>query len=280
MADNQKLGSWDDADFTEGGFFDDKDGTIVKAEVVMFDYQGKADPITALHVEIRPDDAETDDDNRSEYYKIGTPQQFVPTSDGKNYAPVGTVTAMNKNCKAALFVRALKDKGFPLSKLAAGVNALEGLHCHFNIVPMPDVKTADGTVKKDLKILVVTKIYDTPAAGAAKGASDKPKAKKPSESKAAAPATQTVNTAAPANGAAVDPAAAEALTGVILAVLGEKGGKAPKTAIPGAVFAQVTDGALRTKVMSLFANVAWMSEGADARGFVLEQGELKFPGVE
>lgn len=274
MADEkQQVGSWDDADFTEGGFFDDKDGTIVKAEAVTFDYQGKSDPICALHIEIRPDDAESDDDNRDEYYKIGDLTKFTPSSDGERYIPVGTTTSMNKNAKAALFLLSLKNKGFQLSKLAKGISALVGLHCHFNIVAMPDVKLESGEVKKDLKILVVTKIYDEPAKNAGKGASDKPKAKKPSEA-----ANKTTTVAAAAPGAA--PANTEAgalLEQTVVNALSEAGGKLPKSGIPPKLFAAITDAGQRSEAMKLYANAAWFDSGD--RPWVVEGGEVKFPGM-
>lgn len=276
MADEQKFGSWDADDFTEGGFFDDKDATIKEARVVTFDYAGKSEPVCALAITFRPDDTESDDDDRTEYYKIGELSKFTPSSDGQRYIPNGATQAMNKNAKAALFMRALKDKGFQMSKLAQGISNLEGLHVHVNIVPIPDVKLSDGTTKKDLKVLIVTKIHDTPAANAGGAKSDKPAARKPSAKKAAdAPATTT---AAPASAGDVNDAAAAKLSELIMGLLMEKGGKMPKTVIPPAVFSGVTDPSLRSECMKLMANQNWLGAGAAERGWELNGGELSFPG--
>lgn len=264
------VGSWDDKDFSEGGFFDNRDGTITDAKCVTFDYQGKGEAVCALFIEITPDDAESADDKRNEYYRIGGLDRFTPSANGESYLPVGATTSMNKQSKAALFLQALKKNGFNLGALATGISALKGLHCHFSIVPMPPVKQADGSMR-ETKILIATKIYDEPAASQA-GAAKKPAAKKPGASTAAAPAA-----AAASAGGDVDPAAADLLTGLIMEVLAEKGGKAAKTLIPPKVFKATQDAALRKKVMELLGNVAWLGAGADARGFNLSGGELSFP---
>lgn len=273
MAEEQKFGSFVDDDFTEGGFFDDKDATIVEARVVPFDYAGQREAVCALGITFRPDDAESDDDNRTEYYRIGGMDKFTPSPDGLRYIPVGSTSGMNKNAKAALFLRALKDKGFQLSSLNGpqGIAALEGLHVHVNIVPMPDIKV-DGQDKKDLKILVVTKIHDAPAGGAKKATSSakQPPAAKKEKKEEKAAETKTANTAAPAGD--VDEAAAGELTGLILGLLGEKDGKINKQLIPGAVFKNVTDVGLRGKCMTLAANVGWLS-GED-RPWKYNGGEL------
>ncbi len=273
MADDQvKAGSFDDADFTEGGYFDDKDATIVEARVVAFDYQGQRDPVCALGVTFKPDDAESDDDNRTEYYRIGDMSKFTPSPDGLRYIPVGSTGGMNKNAKAALFLRQLKDKGFPLSSLNGpkGISALDGLHVHVNIVPMPDIKTKDGAEKKDLKILVVTRIYDTPAAGAAAPA--KSTAKRPGKKSDAPAETKTANTAAPAAAPAADEEVETTLSNLILGLLAEKDGKINKQLIPGAVFKGVSDVGLRGKCMALAANAAWL--GSTDRPWQYEGGEL------
>lgn len=278
MAPEQQLGSWNDEDFTEGGYFDDRDGTIVKAEVVAFDYAGQRpdlEPICALHVEIRPDDAEGDDDNRSEYYKIGAMSKFTPNADGTGYVSTsGAATSMNKTCKAALFIRALKDKGFQLSKLAAGVNALEGLHGHWNIVPMPvNVKNEKGEAK-EAKILIVTKIHGEGATTKTK--SDKPAAKRPPTAKtAAAPTTAAATPAAAQAAGAADPDAEAALTAVVMELFGTSQGKPiAKTLLPPAIFKGVQDSALRGKCLQLAANPAWLGAGAEVRGWNYAGGEL------
>jgi len=172
----QQAGSFDPQDHTAGGFLDDADVSIVKAEVVEFDYAGQQDAVCAVAVTFRPDTAESDEEERTEYYRIGPLSKFTPSADRTKYVPVGSATHMNRNSKASLFMAALKDKGFAMSKLnTEGLAALAGLHCHVNQVPMPEMKGID---KKDLKILIVTKILDTPVPAAAAGGGTKKSSKK------------------------------------------------------------------------------------------------------
>ena len=265
-SENQQAGSFDPGDHTAGGFLDDVDATIVSAEVVTFDFRGTIDPpVCAAAISFRPDDADEDAEPRTEYYKIGDLAKFTPSPDKKRYVPVGTATAMNNKSKCSLFMQALKAAGFKMSELNGpeGIKALEGLHVHVNIAPLPDFTDKDGKTKKDNKILVVTKILDTPAPGqkAAKGGAKKT---------AAAPKTNAAapQAAAPAADADVEAAAVE----TILAVLGEKGGKANKTTLPGECFKRITDTATRNAVIKLVGNPAWLGDGE--RPWQLTGGEL------
>jgi hypothetical protein len=263
----QAAGSFDPQDHTVGGFLDDADVSITKAEVVEFDYAGQQDAVCAVAINFRPDTAETDEDERTEYYRIGPLSKFTPSADRNKYVPVGSATHMNRNSKASLFMAALKDKGFPMAKLNTdGLAALVGLHCHVNQVPMPEMKGID---KKDLKILIVTKILDTPAPAAGAGGGKKRGPKAAAAPAAAAPATPV--STAPAAAAAVEGAEDEAVS-TILTVLSEKGGKANKSLLPGEVFRRVTDTKQRNAIIQLISNAAWIG-GAD-RPWKMNGGEL------
>lgn len=266
MSDEQKQGSFDPENFTEGGYFDDKDCTIVKAEIVEFDYAGKADAICALAVTLREDGNDDDSDDRTEYYKIGELSKFTPSADRKHYVPVGSVVAMNKTGKAALFLKALKEKGFEMSKLAKGIDGLEGLHGHVNIIPMPEMKGID---KKDLKILIFTKLTEGPATTAVKGAKT---AKKKADAKGDATETKVASPAAAASVGGAEDKAQEVIIGLISA----KGGKINKSAIPQAMFAEIKDAPLRNACIALGGKVDWLS--AEDRPWTYNGGELSFGG--
>jgi hypothetical protein len=258
---SEKVGSFLPEEFTEGGYFDDKDCTIVKAEVVEFDYAGKSDggPICALAVTLREDGEDTDENDRTEYYKIGELSKFTPSADRKNYIPVGSTTSMNKGAKAALFLKALKENGFEMSRLAKGIDGLEAVHGHVNIVPMPPIKG----VERDLKILIFTKLTDAP--GAAKGKS----ARKTKAEKGEAAETKV---ASPAAASAVDGAQDKAEE-VIVGLITDKGGKVSKAAIPQAMFAAIkSDAQLRNACIALSGKVDWLSSGD--RPWSYDGGEL------
>jgi len=261
MSEQQAVGSFLPADFSEGGFFDDVKATIVKAEVVAFDYQGQRadDPSCAIAVTYHPDDAADDEDDRTEYYGIGKLSKFTPTSDGKFYVPTGPSSHMNKGSKGALYLRALQEKGFDMNTLSTGINALEGLHVHLNQVPMPEMKPRPGEEKREKKamVLLVSAILE-PLAPAGKKAA--PAAKK--KAAAAAPAAGAA-AAAPVTtvgGEDVDEETAGTLQGIILNLLeAKKGGPFAKTLVPGVLFKEVTDTGLRNRCMKAMANVAWLS---------------------
>lgn len=288
MAEPQ-YGSFNPKDHSEGGFFDNRIGTITAAKVVIFDYKGKSPAVCALHVEITPDGAESDDDKRDEYYKIGTPEQATPSADGEFFLPVEPGWSMNKGVKCSLFMAMLEKNGFDFSKLAKGVSGIVGIRSLWNVVKMPPVKQADGTFK-DATILVPTKFQEgaapksgtaaKPAAAkpaAAKPAAAKPAAAKPAAAKpAAAPAPEPEATEeAPAEEGGFDPEAK--LTEIIMELIAEKGGKAAKTLIPPKVFKGVPDQKERAKVMALLKGDEWLGAGAEVRGWNLAGGELSFP---
>jgi len=260
-----KVGSFAPEQFTEGGYFDDKDCTIVKAEVVEFDYAGKSDAICALAITLREDGNDDAEDDRTEYYKIGELSKFTPSADRKFYVPVGSVGSMNKTGKGALFLKALKEKGFEMSKLAKGIDGLEGVHGHVNIVPMPEMKGID---KKDLKILIFTKLYDEAAPSAGKKGSTSGRAKKADK----AEATET-KVASPAAASSVE-GAEETATGVIVGLISAKGGKVNKSAIPQIMFAEIKDAPLRNACIALSGKTDWLS--SSDRPWQYNGGELSF----
>lgn len=296
----QQFGSFNPKDHSEGGFFDNRIGTIVDAKVVIFDYKGKSPAVCALHVEIQPDDAESAEDHRQEYYKIGTPEQATPSSDGQFFVPVEAGWAMNKGVKCSLFMAMLEKNGFDFSKLAKGVKGIIGIRAMWNVVKMPPVKQQDGTMK-DASILVPTKFLEPLAGGpkpgtaakpaAAKPAAAKPAAAKPAAAKPAAakPAPAPAAAEAPAEEAPVEEATEETpaeeggfdpearLTEIIMELISEKGGKAAKTLIPPKVFKGVPDQHERAKVMALLKGDTWLGAGVEVRGWALNGGELSFP---
>lgn len=263
MSNDPKAGSWLPDDFTEGGFFDDKDGTIIAAEVVPFDYNGKQadDPVCALHIRIHPDDADDDSADRSEYYPMGKLTKFTPSADKKFYTSEAG-TAMNKKSKCALFLRALADKGFDMSKLQTGIDGMVGLHAHFNIVPMPEINDGEKREKKPT-ILIVTKIL-----GDAKA--PKAAAKKPT---AAAPAAKTTEVKAEVADAGE---LGTKLEGAILEILGAaEGNKVAKGGLTAKLFKAFTDGTERNAALKLTAT-DWMT--SEDRPWTVEGGEVKIRG--
>jgi len=153
--ETQQLGSFDPDSFTGGGFLDDVDVEITDAEVVSYDYEGKAAMACCLAVTFKQDGF--DEAGRPQYYKIGPLDKFAPSADGTGFVTVGSATGMNRQAKAALFMAALKSAGFDMGKLAKGVKGLIGVRGHLNTITLPPFKLPDGTTKSDDKVTVFSK---------------------------------------------------------------------------------------------------------------------------
>jgi hypothetical protein len=151
-----------------------------------------------------------------------------------------------------------------MSRLAKGIDGLEGVHGHVNLVPLPEMK---GIEKKDLKILIFTKLTEGAAAAPAKNGGGKA----PKKSGKTEAATET-KVASPATASSVD-GAEDRATEVILNLLAEKGGKVGKGAIPQAMFAAIKDNAtLRNACIALGGKADWLSSGD--RPWAYDGGEL------
>jgi len=252
----QQMGSFDPETFTGGGFLDDVDVEIIDAEVVTYDFEQKAAMACCLAVTFKQDGY--DEPGRPQYYKIGPVDKFAPSADGSGFVTLGTTTGMNRQAKAALFMAALKNVGFDMTKLAKGVKGLIGVRGHLNTITLPPFKLPDGTTKSDDKVTVFSKLgEDAPA--------------KPAGGKKAAPAAAKAK-AAPAAAAApqADDAVSEAAEAAILNKVAE--GPVAKSSLASLLFNVIKDPALRNPAVKLANNEAWLSD--DARPWKYDQGEL------
>lgn len=176
----------------QGGLKDDFDGTILKARLVPWDYDGNIDHhILAVALTIKPDDEK---EPFVQHYSCGELEQFVPSMDAKTpvdltsddmsamegiYAfRVGKKEQLNNNTNWAHFVTAALDANFPKANLGAAVTFIEGVYGHFNRIPQKKrsgivvaqaAGPADGKRARSNDILVLTEIKDKPA-GAGAGA--------------------------------------------------------------------------------------------------------------
>lgn len=139
-----------------GGFFDDQKVKIVSMRWVMWDYNGEiADDAPALKVVLQPEDE--DEDEREQYYSAGSADKVKPSKDGLKLEPTEDSKAkgLNKNTKAAAFLKSIFDAGFDADQVEDEVDFADGTVVHVNQKPWKGYNA-----KEDATILLVTKIYD------------------------------------------------------------------------------------------------------------------------
>lgn len=175
-----------------GGLMDDFDGTITKARLVPWDYNGSIDHhVLALALTIKP---EGDDPEFTQHYSTGAElDEFVPSMDGLEpcnlesdnsedhegiYAmPVGKKEGLNNNSNMAQFYGAMVDAGFDINSIMPNVDFLEGVGGHFNRMPqkkrsgLMQSKRVDKNGKekenRNNDILVITELKAKAKAGKA-----------------------------------------------------------------------------------------------------------------
>lgn len=267
----EKFLSFNPDDATAGGNLNDIDATIVKAEVVSFDYNGKAEePLCCLALTYLPDTAEDKDDVIVDYIKLGKMTELAPSKEGTRAVPI-TKTSFHTKSKIMAFFRAAVTAGVPKNKLSADVSVLTGLRVHLVTMEIPGEGTdKSGNKIKDSKLTFISKLLDTKAP-AISGGTAKPAAAKKG---AAAPAATAAPT--PATTTAAPEGAEDEAVNQTLAILGDKNGKVGKSSLPGEMFRRIKDTTTRNAVIKLVGNNDWLGNGD--RPWKFEGGELSIGG--
>jgi hypothetical protein len=145
-----------------GGAPDNVDTTIMEMTATTWDYNGSQEPSAFLLVKLKDDD-ETE---HEQYYSAGDLSKIVPSDDGACFYPAegSSVTGLNNNCNAYLFLGALVDQGFPEDKLRdEGFQTAVGLRGHMNAIAPK--KKREGLEGGNKPIGVFTKIHSLPWEG-------------------------------------------------------------------------------------------------------------------
>lgn len=179
MAKTQKFVSFLPADMVQGGLIDDQDVEIVSARFAMFDYNGKAEASLALRLELKDSDGGV----HEHYAGLGkkTTENFTPSDDQCNLVPTGEATALNKGSNFDILLSSIILAGFPESKLAKGIDGLDGTKVHILRKKIERkggggggtmFQRADG---QESTALTVTEILSLPGEGKKGGTGAKPK---------------------------------------------------------------------------------------------------------
>jgi hypothetical protein len=224
--------------FEGGGLLDDLAATVVEAEFVMWDYNGKAPiPVPAAHLVLEGENKETHD----QYWAAG--KDFAPSGDGSSLVPTGTATGINKGSNFGILMASIVAAGFPANRLADSIKVLEGMEAHFTRVAAPKRNIqrqprADGK-EYDQTILTVSKVYKLPweAAGKKGGAAKKG--------------------AAPTVDVDADSELVEVVTGILL----ERGEGITRQALSAAVFQAIKDNPNRNTLVKRVYDEGFLTSG-------------------
>jgi len=258
-----------------GGLMDDFDGTIVKARLVPWDYNGNIDhDVLAVALTIQPDN----DNEFVQHYSCGELDNFMPSMDGETavdpagegealegiYAlKVGKKDQLNNNTNWAHFLKALIDAQFDVTKITAAVSFVEGVYGHFNRIPQKkrsgivvNTTAKDGKTARANDILVVTELKDAPAAT---------KTAKKTETKA--------TKAAPAKAAPADDDLGDKVTAIIVEAIEKAGDDGlAKSKLAGLIIKNL-EGAEKAKGVKIGTDNAWLSAN-EAFAFDADSGVL------
>lgn len=161
----QVAASLDPSSFVEGGgLIDDVDVDFKSCLFSMFDYNGKISPgVPSLKIDMVMED----DEEATQYYSMGSGNDWIPSEDGCQLLAVGKANSIRMTSNGGIFLKSLIDAGFPVDKLGDDITVLDGLKAHVIRVPAPKrpgLKTQDRDDGKNFEktILIVGEILTLP----------------------------------------------------------------------------------------------------------------------
>lgn len=172
--------------FIDAGLLNDADVTAVEHRFTIYDYDGKADEATCLHVTMIRD-GETEP--HEQYLSVGGGTAFVPSKDGKYLVANGDRESLAKRSNYQIYMDSLFKLGVDPAQVAEDISVLDGMRGHVLRVPalgredLPgsNRKRRDGEPERKPENLIVTKLIDKlpweKGSGKGKGATTTAKAK-------------------------------------------------------------------------------------------------------
>lgn len=255
MAPDTNYNPFDPENYSSGGFLDNVDATVIASKV---DTWEEAEGQCYWHITFQPDDA--DADPHTQYYRIGTLDQFTPSNDKTEAIPIGEAR-MNKKVGAAQFTAAVITSGFPRNQLSKNVTYIVGLRFHLQAFAQEEIKQDSAKFKGKKKdggrtIVLPTKLLEPlaksanvlrgPVQGRPNGQAGAPQQSTPGP--VTAPPTPT--------GAGAD-VEFEAQN-LVLLTLTEKG-VAQKRSLPTLAFQKISDAAVRNAATRFLASDPWLA---------------------
>jgi hypothetical protein len=227
-----------------GGLLDNADVIIKSARFAPWDYNGTIQtPVLAAKITYinKEDQTETD-----QFYSAGDMKNFVPSEDGRQAIPVGTVAGLNESTNFYAWLTSLVNAKFPADLIGNDLSVFDGLECHVTRVPQ---KTRAGlTPAPDAKkqtILIVSQIHKMPGQGGNAAAPAPAKAAKGNAAVASSASVQQAAQGGQSSG--IESKTDEVVMGVIMA----KGGSVAKSVLAQDVFKAMAKDPDRNAVVQL-----------------------------
>jgi hypothetical protein len=165
MAKNaEKLLSLRPSEAVQGGLIDNVDVTFKSAAFQLFDYQGKAEETVALRIEM----VDEDDAVHEQFFSVGNPKFYAPSSDGDGLVMVSDKGSLAKGSNYIEFMTSLVNAGFPEPALDEGISVIVGTKVH--VVRRPATKRSGGIInqpgegQREKTVLEVSKLIELPPA--------------------------------------------------------------------------------------------------------------------
>jgi len=241
-------------DFAEGGLIDDVDVTFKECRFDTFDYNGTVDPpVPALKAVMEVDEG----DEATQYYSMGSPNDWTPSEDGCNLVAIGKATNIRMSSNGGVFLKALVDAGFPADKLADDISVLDGLQAHMIQVPAPKRAGLKKREREDGRefadtVLVVSEIKTLP------WEKSKPKGA-PATKKAGAKKTSPKPKAASKDTSGSEDVEGKT-TALILGIL-ESEGTVAKKDLPAAIFREAKEDPDRNMMVKTSFDEKFLADG-------------------
>jgi len=156
-------------DFTKfaTGSIPEGEVTVTGAKFTTFDWNGKSTARPVMCLELRNNDG----DEYTQYWGIGSLEDFKPSSDGKYLDSVGSKQQVHANSSFSYFIRKLMEVGFNQSSLNVNdIGCLVGLTGRMTMDTLPNRGRSTGMDDKERTVLVFDKIVSMPGEGKGGGA--------------------------------------------------------------------------------------------------------------
>lgn len=124
------------SDAVAGGLIDNANLLVKEASFAMFDYNssGAIPAVPAAHLKVVADD----DTEYDQWYSCGDAKSFMPSADGTQLLPIGSVTGLNRNCNFVFLLEQAVAAGFPEAQLTADIRCLVNLYAHWRRTKQPE----------------------------------------------------------------------------------------------------------------------------------------------
>lgn len=269
MAEKGQIAWGADSLTTGGGLVDDVDAEFTNCKFMRTDYGGKSDQeVTVFSSELKFADEDTGEEQEVEQMWSCGHADLVPSEDGETEAEegpylinIGKAKGVNASSNFGMLVSSISMAGFPGDRFDGSAACMNGLVAHVQRVEIErkGLKKKKGEEDRKHEVLTVTNIISMP--WEKKGAGNKAGGSGVSGggSKGKTTATSKSKSSAAAKGSeAEDNPVVEEAEGIVMEILGDKGGSVTKVALVGSAFKLLKGNENRSAISKLLADADFL----------------------